>query len=99
MYKIQVKQGAEYIDAQKPLFNRFRSAFQSINYGSSDGYTRHFALLESKRKTLTYPYKRFDVPQVDITIDGTGYRIVDLSAMREYNIIAQHMCKDDALAD
>lgn len=92
-YKIFVAdQDGYYKPVNNLLFSRFRKAWQSINNGSSVGYTSHFALLHERRLNNAYLVQGEEdpiEPCVYFRLNGTDYAIMDIDEWRLYKALKQ----------
>lgn len=86
-YKVMYKSGDELKEFNY-RFERFRKAFQFINNGSSNGYTKYFAELAQLRGSNKTRFSRLQHPSVLVKIQGMRcvrhYYIVDVEAELRY---------------
>lgn len=72
-------------------FDRFRTAYQFINNGSSNGYTKYFAALVQIRDSNRTRFSTLRHPSVLVKIQGrrgvSCYSIVDVQAEGWYNYL------------
>lgn len=82
-YKVLYKSGDELKEFDY-RFDRFRKAYQFINNGSSNGYTKYFADLVEIRYGNHTRFSKLRHPSVLVKIQGrrrvSYYSIVDVSA-------------------
>lgn len=99
-YKILYKSGDE-LKELSVRFERFRKAFQFINNGSSNGYTKHFAELAQLRDSNKTRFSRLRHPSVLVKIQCMRgvrhYYIVDVEAEGWYDYLRRLQESEEAV--
>lgn len=89
-YKVMYKSGDEFKEFNHH-FDRFRTAYQFINNGSSNGYTKYFADLAKIRDSNRTRFSNPRHPSVIVKIQGrrgfSYYSIVDVQAEGWYDFL------------